>query len=162
MSPVFSAHRAIVDRIGLRFHVLSAKHGPVRDLEEIEPYQTGIEQVDPEPWNEHVYRFIAARARQVAGREFTVLVLAGAKYLEGWIERVRALGIRVDDPLRGYEVGERRQFAARFVATRPAEDRREQLLHFGAELERLLAAEVVASAARLPPQLGLPQARGGT
>ena len=155
VGPVFSAHRAIVDRIGLRFHVLSAKHGPVRDLEEIEPYQTGIDEVDPKLWNEHIYRFITARARQVEGREFRVLVLAGVKYLAGWLDRVRALGVRVDDPLKGYEVGDRRTFANRFVAARPAADRREQLLGFGAELERVLAAEVAAATATSRPQLNL-------
>lgn len=154
--PVFGAHRAIVDRLGLRFFVLSAKHGPVRDLEEIEPYDTRLDQVDPELWAEHIYRFITAKARAVAGREFRVLVLAGVRYLGGWIDRVRALGIRVDDPLQGYEVGERRVFASRFAAARPADDPREQLLSFGAELRSVMAAgRAAAAAARLPPQLSL-------
>ena len=74
----------------------------------------------------------------------SVLVLAGAPYIDGWADRARALGVRVDDPLRGFDLGERRTFARRFVeeTTRwhPSEGvrspdevgwtRREQLLSF--------------------------------
>src|SRR5688572_33255089 len=74
-------------------------------------------------------------------RQPSVLVLAGPKYIDGWVDRVRAAGVRVDDPLRGYALGERRVFARRFLAETPAwasgEDpddrgwtRREQLLDF--------------------------------
>ena len=49
-----------------------------------------------------------------------VLVLAGPRYVDGWAPALRALGVRVDDPLRGYTVPERRMFARRFLAETPA------------------------------------------
>ena len=82
----------------------------------------------------------------------SVLVLAGAPYIDGWADRARALGVRVDDPLRGFDLGERRTFARRFVAETSRWDpagnwnpeevgwtRREQLLAFrdGLELESI-------------------------
>lgn len=78
----------------------------------------------------------------------SVLVLAGAPYIDGWADRARAAGVRVDDPLRGYDLVERRMFARRFVAETEAWkvgegdargwSRREQLQDFvdAFELER--------------------------
>lgn len=104
-------------------------------------------------------------------RQPSVLVLAGAKYIDGWIDRVRAGGVRVDDPLRGYEIGERRTFARRFVAETvawgPGEDpdergwtRHEQLLSFvdSFDFDRaggFVEADDALAAAEAPRQLGL-------
>lgn len=95
-----------------------------------------------------------------------VLVLAGVPYIDCWADRARAAGVRVDDPLRGYDLLERRAFARRFVAETPAwecgeqpEDRgytrAEQLLSFVAdfELERALTMDDVADERGV--QLGL-------
>lgn len=49
-----------------------------------------------------------------------VLVLAGAPYIDGWAPRIRALGYQVDDPLRGFTLGQRRAFARHFVTSTPA------------------------------------------
>lgn len=50
----------------------------------------------------------------------SILVLAGASYIEGWVARAEALGVRVDAPLAGMTLGARRSFARRFVAETPS------------------------------------------
>jgi hypothetical protein len=96
----------------------------------------------------------------------SVLVLAGAPYIDGWANRARAAGVLVDDPLRGYDLVERRAFARRFLAETEAwrvgeEDdrgysRREQLMDFAGalEFERLPSIDEI-EAVEPAPQLGL-------
>lgn len=224
--PVFSAHRAIVDHLGLHFSILSAAHGVIGENADLEPYDQAIgdgRHTIPGPvpyqaardrkrgqmpiaprerWCDAVLRVVLEMAAgQMLRRDSialvrdpayqiqeikqrvaalaaapspwafgppaqpSVLVLAGAPYIDGWAARARALGVRVDDPLRGYTLGERRVFARRFVAETPAwavgEDdergytRSEQLLSFldGFELERLPSMDDAAGGE--PAQVGL-------
>lgn len=53
-------------------------------------------------------------------RQFRVLALGDPAFIDGWADRVRELGIRVDEPLRGVNAGEAHELARRFVAETPA------------------------------------------
>jgi hypothetical protein len=46
----------------------------------------------------------------------SILVLAGADYVDPWAAAVREAGVFVDEPMRGLETGERLQLAADFGA----------------------------------------------
>lgn len=81
----------------------------------------------------------------------SILVLAGSLYIDGWIDEARALGVRVDDPLRGLSQGERRAFAADFVRrTRAWGPGEHGLEEPGSRRDQLLAAVAEYRAARRP------------
>ena len=85
-------------------------------------------------------------------REPSILVLAGARYVDGWAPEARALGVTVDEPLRGLELGARRAFARELLLGTPARglsdtldtSPRDQLLSFAAAFHHRLRAPEAA------------------
>jgi len=147
--PVFAAHKAIVEHLGLLarhggFEVLSALYGVVPCETVIEPYEATLDDAEQRRrFSELVFAEVLALVDEIdasrrklgdpdantwgrVGPAFgpplqpSILVLAGAPYVDGWAGRARALGVQVDDPLRGYQLGERRQFADQFRRLYPA------------------------------------------
>lgn len=180
---VYRAHRAIARHIaGPRgaTHILSAQHGLLATHTVLRRYDATL--ADPSQrraWSEAIYARLAMfhehildgrscafgfreDGRTLRGafgppRQPSILVLAGAAYIDGWAERARQLGIRVDDPLRGLGLGERRAFARTFVTATPARRAgdgldpapRQQLLDFVAHFRRRRSVRIPAEPTRI-------------
>jgi hypothetical protein len=112
--PLFAAHRGIAEHLGLPINcILSAKYGALSPFEEIEPYEQRLDAATSREWGRaEVASFLATCARtETPPERWSILVLAGREYIDPWAPQLRTLGVTVDDPLRGFEVGERLQFA---------------------------------------------------
>lgn len=106
---------------------MSAEHGVVPWVADVDPYDTTLGTVasrsrfsalvlhEVQRLIDEVTRLRTRRDDDDARLPPAILVLAGAPYIDGWADQARAMGVRVDDPLRGYQLGERRAFARRFV-----------------------------------------------
>lgn len=130
--PVFAAHLAIASHLNHVPDVMSAEHGVVPWVAEVDPYDTVLSTIasrarfsalvlhEVQRLLEEVARLRARRDDDDAGLPPSILVLAGAPYIDGWAGQARAMGVRIDDPLRGYQLGERRAFARRFCDETPS------------------------------------------
>lgn len=133
LGPVFAAHRMIVEHTGGPVdHILSAEHVVLPADRVTAPYENRLPRnprsAKSKVWSAKVVDFLMALPKLPK----CLLVLAGAPYIDGWIKLVEAAHIEVDDPLRGMELGTRRNFAKRFVKETPKApaEPRETLLGF--------------------------------
>jgi len=192
---LFASHRALIDHLGLSLfepEILSAKHGVIPWATPIDPYEAELDAdarkrldfaalVEAEQLVDEVLR---GRSRLAdpdqqswsrVGSAFgpplqpSILVLAGASYIEGWVARAEALGVRVDAPLAGMTLGARRSFARRFVAETPSwcdvtwgeetpggwGSRREQLFDFVNAVDMEVALDDLPGPRDPMPQLSL-------
>jgi hypothetical protein len=143
---LFRAHLAIARHsTGRNPQILSAEHGLLAPHEPIRFYDTTLDNED------HWRRWSAGILARVHNylkhtRQPSILVLAGARYVDGWAPEARALGVTVDEPLRGLELGARRAFARELLLRTPARglsdtldvSPRDQLLAFAANFRRRL------------------------
>ena len=147
---LFRAHLAIARHsTGRNPQILSAEHGLLAPHEAIRLYDTTLD--DDDHWRRWSTRILAkVRHYLKHTRRPSILVLAGARYVDGWAPEARALGVTVDEPLRGLELGARRAFARELLLRTPARSLsdtldaspRDQLLSFAAAFRhRLRAAE---------------------
>jgi hypothetical protein len=146
---LYRAHLAIARHMtGRNPQILSAEHGLVAPHQAIRFYDTTLDRED------HWRRWSAGILAQVRNylkhtRQPSILVLAGARYVDGWADEARALGVTVDEPLRRLELGDRRAFARELLLHTPARrfsdglsvSPRDQLLSFAAHFRRRLQAE---------------------
>lgn len=111
--PLFAAHRTVLEHLGLPINcILSAQYGALSPFEEIEPYDARLDAETSRAWgSDQVAGFLdTCRRSDTPPERWSILVLAGRDYVDPWAPQLRALGVVVDDPLRGLEVGERLQF----------------------------------------------------
>lgn len=115
---LYLAHRRILECLGLwrPSFILSAKYGAIWPHEVVEPYEHQLGSAESAAWGERVAERIlqVPQIAQCPGRR-SILVLAGAAYVDPWAAQVRSAGVFIDEPLRGCELGERLQFAADFA-----------------------------------------------
>lgn len=103
-SPLFRKSRALVERTGDPWLILSAEHGVVHPNRVLAPYDTTLSKMpkkDRLAWG----RNVAAQLAQIheITPETELIALAGAAYLDP----MRAAGVKVSDPLAGQQIGER-------------------------------------------------------
>ena len=103
-SPAFRLKRAMIERAGAPWAILSAKHGLVDPSTVIEPYNVtlvGMGVAARREWSRRVFVDLLPLARE-HGR---VLVLAGKSYVEYLVTPMLAEGIDVSLPLKGLSQG---------------------------------------------------------
>lgn len=125
--------------------ILSAKYGLLAPHERVRMYDTTLEDGDYwRRWSAGILALIRDYLRRTS--KPSILVLAGARYADGWVNEARALGVTVDEPLRRLELGARRAFARELVARTPARrfsdgmavSPRDQLMSFAAQFRQRL------------------------
>jgi hypothetical protein len=102
-SPLFQKSRAYAEKYFDAWGILSAKHGLVLPNQIIGPYDVTLKsmnRVERKRWCDLTYAEIVARW----GIDAEYTVLAGAPYL------CAVAGLKIEEPLRGLQVGERLQW----------------------------------------------------
>lgn len=99
-STYFELKRDYAEAVGDEWFVLSAEHGLVRPTEEIEDYETGIGERDPDEWADDVLGELDAEGA-------TVVVLAGSDYYEPLEHGLEAEVGKVEAPTMGLQIGKR-------------------------------------------------------
>ncbi len=131
--PVFQAHLAFLRKLHLSpTKILSAEHGIINPSQEIRPYEATLD--DPKTfarYNASVVAFLTGWRKpncnsplyfgEPPWKKSRLLVLAGAKYVDGWVNEARACGWIVDDPLRGFTALQRRALET-YVESLPTVD----------------------------------------
>ncbi len=146
---LYRAHLAIARHsTGRNPHILSAEHGLLAPHESIRLYDTTLDNTDYwRRWSAGI--LVQVRNYLKHTGQPSILVLAGARYVDGWADEARALGVVVDEPLRRLELGDRRAFARQLLIDTPARQLsdglsvspRDQLLSFAANFRRRLQME---------------------
>lgn len=109
---LFKKSRAYVEARGLRWFILSARHGLVAPDVTLEPYDTALETMGAAErwsWSSRV----EAQIREAIPSKTPLLVLAGDLYRAPLARLLH----RVEVPMRGLGIGEQRQWLARETAT---------------------------------------------
>lgn len=105
LSPWFNKARAVAERHGDAWSVLSAKHGLTDPEAIIEPYDVTLNDLPPiarGQWMERV--LVQLRARVQPGD--TVTILAGIRYSERLAYELGKMGATVHRPLVGLGIGQ--------------------------------------------------------
>lgn len=118
-SPLFTKRIDYAETRGIRWAVLSAKYGVWFPQISMKPYDQTFADMDPadiaawhvavaqrlveELWESYN---IGQSVRSIKPREFTIEIHAGADYCHPLTEILRAVGIKVDLPLKGLGIGE--------------------------------------------------------
>ena len=105
-SDLFRKSKAYASIISDRWYILSAKHGLLSPHEVIEPYNVTLNEMNKkerESWANHVWEQITSASDPLDD----IIILAGKKYSEGFIQRLHIRGNGVADPLRGMAIGQR-------------------------------------------------------
>ncbi len=108
VSPLFCMSRQWIERIGVPWFILYAKHGLLHPSQVVEAYNLTLSQLTRQQrhqWARHVHQQIV-----VATGYTTLVVLAGSLYLEA------TKGFCVIDPLQGLPIGRRLQRLKRMLA----------------------------------------------
>lgn len=104
-SPWFKAARAVAERDGDAWAILSAKHGLVDPHTLIAPYNQTLAALHPilrTQWHTRVWEALAPRVT----REDTVTILAGLSYSEVIAWHLRCAGVVIHRPLYGLGLGQ--------------------------------------------------------
>ena len=104
-SPAFEMKRAIVERDGAAWVILSAKHGVVEPTQTIEPYDTTLTTmgvVSRRNWTRSALPTLIALAKGFD----RVVSLAGQRYTENLLGPLADEGIEVTEPMKGLRQGE--------------------------------------------------------
>ncbi len=108
----FKKARAYVERRQGRWFILSAEHGLLDPGTLIRPYDQTLNLMRISERREWA-RSVLSDLRGVLEPDDHVVVLAGAKYTEFLLERLRATCEHVDIPMRGMRIGEQLQWLSR-------------------------------------------------
>ncbi len=108
VSALWNGRRSLAESRGLRWKILSAKHGLLDPDEMIEPYDValaGQSQVERQAWSNRVFSQLLDEFEDLEGMVFEIH--AGWAYSEsGLSTSLRAVGARVIRPLEGLLLGE--------------------------------------------------------
>lgn len=111
-SDYFRKQRAYAEAVGDRWFIQSAEYGLVDPETVIESYDKHAKDVDvPEEWATRIALDLAERVERPA----TVELLGGQHYTDPLTPELEILGFEVHEPLRGQQIGERKQSLARLV-----------------------------------------------
>ena len=114
ISPWFRRARSYVERTGQPWFVLSAKHGLLRPLEVISPYDLTLNSMaiaDRRRWSEEVLTELQPHLRGVR----TITILAGSRYREFLVPALQDHGLDVSVPLEGLRIGEQLRWLNRAI-----------------------------------------------
>lgn len=101
---LFRKTKAVMEKIGCEWHILSAEHGLVHIEEMLEPYNTPMphKAFDRGFWAGMVFRDLLDIHLQPG---YTVVFWAGSHYREGLQEKLERYGLKVIVPLQGLAIG---------------------------------------------------------
>jgi hypothetical protein len=105
LGELFKKTRALVEKNGQPFRILSALHGLVKPGQELDPYDftlNGQSKVDKREWAERV----VAELAKGDPNEIRFVIYAGRDYRDPLVPMLQALGFEVEIPLLGMEIGE--------------------------------------------------------
>lgn len=122
----FEKAKAWVEAAGFdAWYILSAKHGLVAPDEVIRPYDKKLARMSKAVRKEWAFQVALDTAARVGAHPRTHLtILAGEKYREFLVPELRAMGYRVDVPLKGLGIGEQKRWLAEHIAKAPPSVRR--------------------------------------
>ncbi|MCY4356212.1 MAG: hypothetical protein OXD01_01675 [Gammaproteobacteria bacterium] len=104
----FIKARSYVEKASEKWFILSAEHGLVSPEAVINPYEktlNSMKKTERRAWADKVLHQLQP---ELSGFD-RVVVLAGARYREFLVDRIRDNGLIVDIPLRGMRIGEQLQ-----------------------------------------------------
>lgn len=104
-SPAFQMKRAIIEKAGATWVILSAKHGVLYPEETIAPYDLTLNSMGASArreWAEDVLPNLLS----IAQKAKNVVIFAGQRYAENLIGPIAEKGIPISQPLRGLRQGE--------------------------------------------------------
>ena len=110
----FRKARQIVERMGWRWCILSAKHGLVDPDQIIEPYDKKLDDMKVDHRREWARDVIGALEPQLAGVQ-SVVFFASKPYREFLANELRGRGIAVHVPMHGLRSGEQNQWMMRLL-----------------------------------------------
>lgn len=111
-SSLFVKSRVYVEQRCTAWYILSAKYGLVRPTDVIAPYDETLNtkrSAERREWADRVW----AKLAPVLKKGDQVVLLAGQRYRENIIERLRELGCAVDVPMSGLGIGRQLQWLTR-------------------------------------------------
>ena len=117
LSPLFRKSREYVKRQGWRWYILSSLYGLVDPEAVIEPYDHTLNNVgrsDRKKWSSNVMEALV----DVLPERARIVLLAGERYSEFIVPDLLKRGYRVDQPLKGLQLGRRLQFLGDLDASR--------------------------------------------
>jgi hypothetical protein len=109
LSPLFQKSREYVKRHGWRWYILSALYGLVDPEAVIKPYDHTLNNIgrsDRKKWSSGVMEALD----DVLPERARIILLAGERYSEFIVPDLVERGYRVDQPLKGLQLGRRLQF----------------------------------------------------
>jgi len=113
IGPVFRARRAFAESSGLRWYILTAKHGLLDPEEMIGPYDLPLARQPVSyrrAWGEQVAEQLTVELGHLTGRRFELH--AGAAFTEPLCDSLPARGAVVTTPLAGHNQGQTMQWYA--------------------------------------------------
>lgn len=129
--PAYRSHRSILEHVAGRVDgILSALHGWASPTMRARPYDRTLNRRTSLAWSDRVLADLLAWQEASGLPRPRILVLAGALYVDGWADRVRAHGWAVDDPLRRLPLGKRRALAGAVLRDLRRAASREEFLTF--------------------------------
>jgi len=111
-SPLFAKSREFVEQSCDSWFILSARYGLVDPTEVIEPYEETLNtksRRERAEWSARVWDVL----RQRLSPSDRVTILAGERYREDLLPRIREYGCQVDVPMQGLGIGRQLQWLSR-------------------------------------------------
>ena len=105
LSDWFLKARRFAEGVGVPWLILSAEHGLVRPDDMIAPYEKTLNTMpvqERREWADKVFTQLTSAVPDLRH----VIVLAGSRYREILVDRLRARGVTVDVPMEGLRIGE--------------------------------------------------------
>ena len=114
-SPWFLKARSLAEERSDRWYILSAEYGLLEPSRIVEPYERTLNtmpKAERVGWSERVLAGLLARTEP----NDSITILAGARYREHVVPRLRSLGYSVEIPMEGMRIGEQLQWLSREIA----------------------------------------------
>jgi len=113
VSPWFLKARAFVERSGMPWFILSAKHGLVVPDTTIQPYDETLKNLPRDGRRAWAQRVIS-QMQSMLPQADTVIILAGMRYREFLMDYLQSTFPRVEVPMENLRIGEQLRWLSQF------------------------------------------------